>query len=148
MGKQFFSHVESPRLQCRSGAGRPKYCSIVPQRPPRAPKVDQTHRVRFAPFAVQDVEWQAIAQGQLANHRPVRALPGKRKLDNYAAKLACQLRIKLVFLGVLTHLTNELSGDRLLWMGKDAEYVTFLNNFAIFHYRHAIADFTYHAFHE
>ena len=24
--------------------GRPKYCSIVPQRPPRAPKVDQTHR--------------------------------------------------------------------------------------------------------
>ena len=93
---------------------------------------------------MQDIEWQAIAQGQLANHRPVRALPGKRKLDNYAAKLTCQLRIKLVFLGVLAHLTNELLGDRLLWMGKDAEYVAFLNNFAIFHYRHAIADFAYH----
>lgn len=48
MREKFFSHVESPRLQCRSGAGRPKYCSIVPQRPQRAPRADQKRLVRFA----------------------------------------------------------------------------------------------------
>ncbi|MNZ71722.1 hypothetical protein D3C78_900880 [compost metagenome] len=94
-------------------------------------------------FAVQDIKRQAVTQRQLTDNRLVRAVPGKRQLNDGAFKFICQLRVECLLLVILTHLAYELSGNRFLRMREDAQDVALFHHLTIFHHRHAVADFAH-----
>ncbi|MNG93892.1 hypothetical protein D3C79_528770 [compost metagenome] len=69
----------------------------------------------------------------------------KGQLENGARQMLGQQRIE-TFLGFLIpgNLLDELPGNRLLRLGKDVNYRAFLHDAAVFHHRHAVADFAHH----